>query len=297
MEKTATKNSLKIPLLILALLVVLGGGGFAIWSVTRKEEQEERSSEGATGAPVKGRANVSGLYTEEELTYDPLFNKDTPDKTPEYEAVLMTSKQGIRLIEDRMRKIQQHRPTADRLRATHKIGHSLVNNPIFDFKANKAIQKMFSLVDGTDGTDSLTYPVYGKFEPDGQALREDIESFLSKDGQGYNLTEFRHGGNEWWFGSVGLNLMYGNGSSHLHSADKIWWYKADRTGLDFYKLVNGHDVGDRRLLEKRNGQGVFAAWNMYNFVKEWKKQMDLFDSVTRDRAIEALEKEGLIRRI
>jgi hypothetical protein len=294
-------HKLKIPLLILVLVLVVGGGGFAIWMVTRKEEEQvvaQEKQEGATLPPVGGRTDVSTLYTDEELAFSGLVNEEAPDRTFEYTAVLMTSNDGKRLIEDRMKKIQLNKKDADFIRAKHNVGRTLVGNRIFNTNANKAIDKMFGLVEGTSAGNYKTYPVYGKHETEAAPLRADIENFLSKDGQGYNLTSLRHGGNAWWFGSVGLNLMYGNNSSHLHSADQIWWYKADRNGLDFFKLVNGHNIDDRRLVdEKRNGKGVFAAWGMYNLVKEWRSAMDFFDKVTREEAITALEREGLIRRI
>jgi hypothetical protein len=294
----AKPKNLKIPLLIIALVVILGAGGFGIWSITRKEdEQPTERQEGSQAPPVGGRNDVSNLYTEEELQHSALFNNESPDNTPQYEAVLMTSDEGLNLIQDRMRKIQLNKKDADFIRAKHNVGRTLVNNSAFSTKANQAIAKMFGFVAGATEGNYKTYPVYGKFETEAAPLRSDISNFLAKDGQGYNLSELRHGGNRWWFGSVGLNLMYGNASSNLHSADQIWWYKADREGLDFYKLINGHDVEDRRLLDKRNGQGVFAAWGMYSLVKNWRDAMDYFDKVTREEAITALEREGLIKRI
>lgn len=293
-------NKLKTPLLILAIVFVLSIGGFAIWMVTRKEDDNEQQQvEGTKKPPVRGRVNATNLYTEEELQHSGLVNEELPDKTPEYTAVLMTSNEGVRLITERMQKIQLNKRDSDLIRAKHKVGRTLVNNNAFSSKANKLIDKMFGLVDGTTGGDYLTYPVYGKYETEGKALRNDIDNFLSKNGQGYCLTTGRHGGNPWWFGSVGLNLMYGNQSSHLHTADQIWWYKADREGLDFFKKVNGHDIPDRRLChEKRSdGRGVFAAWGMYTLVRNWRNEIDFFDKVTREEAITALEREGLIRRI
>jgi hypothetical protein len=291
----------KTPLLILAIVFVLSLGGFAIWMVTRKEEEEEapqQRQEGAELPPVNGRLDVSNLYSDEDLQHTGLANDDLPNNTPQYEAVLMTSNDGLRLISDRMQKIQLNKKDADLIRAKHDVGRTLVGNKAFSTKANIKISEMFGLIDGTTAGNYKTYPVYGKFETEAAALRADIEKFLSKDGQGYNLTSLRHSGNNWWFGSVGLNLMYGNNKSHLHTADKIWWYKASRSGLDFFKVVNGHDFDDRKLVDtKRNGKGVFAAWGVYTLVKEWKNQMDFFDKVTREEAIKALEREGLIRRI
>lgn len=292
-------NQLKIIFLIFAIVLVLGGGGFALWSLTRKEdEQPIMQQTGSAPPPVTGRQDVTNLYTEQELNHTALATTKTPDKTPQYKAVLMTSKEGLRLIADRMRKIQLNKKDADFIRAKHKVGQTLVNIKSFSSSANRAIDKMFGLVEGVTAGQYLTYPIYGQYETNGPRLRGDIENFLAKDGQGYNLTNLRHGGNAWWFSSVGLNLMYGNQSSHLHSADKIWWYKADRAGLDFFKLINGHNVEDRRLVdEKKNGKGVFAAWGMYTLVQMWRAELDFFDKVTREEAITALEREGLIRRI
>lgn len=297
MEKQPN-NRLKVPLLILGLLLILGGGGFAIWSVMKKEEEPIPTQRtGTAPPPVGGRTNATNLYTAEELEHSALGAKPTPENMPQYTAVLMTSKEGLRLIDDRMRKIQLNKSDADKVRAKHKVGRTLVNNNAFSRKANQAIAKMFGLIDGTTAGDYLTYPVYGKYETEAAPLRSDIENFLSKDGQGYNLSELRHGGNPWWFGSVGLNLMYGNQNAHLHTADQIWWYKADRNGLDFFKAVNGHDKEDHELLKKVNGKGVYAAWGMYDLVKFWRSEMNFFDQVTREEAITALEQEGLIKRI
>lgn len=311
-------HKLKIPLLILALIVVLGGGGFAIWMVTRKEDDNEQEQlEVGKKPPVSGRLDATQLYTEEELAFSGLVDENSPDYTPEYTAVLMTSTEGKRLIETRMRKIQQNKKDSDFIRAKHKVGRTMFNNSAFSTKANKAIQKMFSLVDQTDGANYLTYPVYGKYETDGPTLRADIDEFLSKDGQGYNMSMKRNGGNPWWFGSVGLNLMYGSKDAYVHSADQIWWAHIEgdkgRKGLDFFKLVNGHNVSDHRLLEMRlpNGgtvfdhrlinqpgvKGIFAAWGMVDLVKKWRNEIDYFNKVTRDEAIAALEREGLLRRI
>lgn len=288
-------KQVKLPLLILGVLVILTGGGFAVWSVLKKEEETPGQSVSTEERPpVRGRANVSGLYSEEELAHSALAGKVTEENSPQYTAVWSGSSEGKRLILDRMKQIQLNIDDNNKVRAKHKVGRTLVDTSTFSSTAIREINKMFSQLEGVVENDFLTYPIYGKFEKEGVALRRDLNNFLSKDGQGYNLSEFRHGGNAWWLGSVGLNLMYGNQSSHLHSADKIWWYKADRNGLDFFKRVNGHDVPDRRLLEKQHGKGIFAAWGVYTLAKKWLDEMDYFDEVTRTEAIKALEQEGKI---
>ncbi|MBL4650822.1 MAG: hypothetical protein JKY03_13910 [Aureispira sp.] len=300
MENQAPVQASKLKPLLLgfAVLLVFLGGGFAIWSAMKKEEEPETIEEPIekSTTEVTGRINATNLYTADELEHSALINSDLPNNTPNYEAVLIASEEGKDLIEARMETIQLNHYDADKIRARYLVGKNLDHIQSLSSKANELVEKMFGLVDGTTEGDYLTYPVYGKYEPQGEALRKDINNFLAKDGQGYNLSEKRHGGNDWWFGSVGLNLMYGNSNATLHTADQIWWHKASRSGLDFFKKINGHDVPDHDLLKKINGKGVFAAWGMVGLVKEWKVAMDTFDTVTRQEAISALEREGLIKR-
>lgn len=292
-------NKLKPIFLIIGLVLVLGGGGFAIWMVMKKEEEptETTTTNTQEQAPVGGRRNVTGIVDPEDLQHSSLStSKDNKDRErPTYEAVLATSPEGQQLIEDRVKKIQLHSLDADTVRARYNIGRGLTDVSAFSTKAVADIGKMFALVPGVIQGDPLTYPVYGKYESKGEMLRADLEEFLNKDWSGYNLTEKRHGGNAWWLDSVGLNLMYGNQNAYVHTADQIWWYKADRAGLDFYKVLNGHDVSDRRLLEKKHWKGIFNAGGAYKLAEIWLREMDKFDKVTREEAKDALELEGKIR--
>ena len=289
-------QKLKLPLLIVVIILVLGGGGFAIWMVTKKED-EQTTTQAPEGATALGRTDASSFYSEEDLQHSALVNTDLPDNKPDYEAVLMDSSEGKKLIEDRMAKIQLNKKDSDFVRAKHQVGRTLVGNKAFSSKANGAIAKMFGLIEGTTAGQYLTYPVYGRFETEGAPLRADIENFLSKDGYGYNLSQKRHSGNAWWFGSINLNLMYGSTSSYLHSADKIWWGQGSKSGLSFFKTVNSHDRKDKELLKMKGVRGVYNAWGIYSLVKIWLAEMDRFDQVTKQEAITALEREGLIKRI
>lgn len=289
------ENKPKIMFLLLGLLVVLAAGSTALWFVLKKPSTPSKPKEQAQQPTVTGRINASGFYTAEELAHSALSSGQKENK-PNYEPVLMTSQEGQRLILDRMRKIQLNKADADKVRAKHLVGRTLVDTNSFNSKALTHINKMFAQLPNVVEGDFLTYPVYGKFETEGEALRNDLKNFLSKSWDGYNLTEHRHGGDSHWLGSVELNLIYGNQNSFVHSADNIWWGVLDRDGLNFYKAINGHDVPDGRLLEKWNGKGVFNAGGAYKLAQNWLKELDFFDKVTREEAIDALEEEGLIVR-
>jgi hypothetical protein len=62
------------------------------------------------------------------------------------------------------------------------------------------------------------------------------------------------------------------------------------------KMKNGKKVWDVFQIGLPGVTGIFAAWSMYNFVKEWRSAMDFFDKVTKEEAITALERAGLIKR-
>lgn len=317
----ATNSSLKQGLFILLVFLVIGAGSFGIWRVLRPKTPEDTndgtSNKTQEKPPITGRQNATNRYTAEQLAWTALNagnNKNTNNNSgggsgsgsgsgndapppPPPKAVWIDSKEGEQLIKERTERIQMNTSDLDFLRAKYEVGRSLVDTQSFTADQMKAIDKLFSQVVGVISGDYLTYPIYGRYERDGAALQRDLKTFLDKDWRGYNLTDtHRHGGDAHWLGSISLNLIYGNQNSHVHTGDQIWWYKADREGLDWYKQMNGHNVEDKRLPEVRNGIVSFAAGGAYMLAKKWLKECEYLDQICELEAKEALLSEGLLTR-
>lgn len=302
------KPSSKVGILIFVIVLVLLGGGFAAWKVlgTKEEEEipvQEQRMEGEELPPITGREDVSSAATEatsQELMDKLLGNNQAPLDLPKVVAVLQTSEEGKALIVERMKNIQGNKGASDTVRAVNHVGRTLVNTSSWTTKAIAAIGKMFGQLHNVEEGNYLTYPIFGKYETKGAPLRAELEAFLAQSWQGYNVTNQRHSGDAHWIGQLSLNLMYGSQNSYVHSEDEIWWLnqgQSVRDGLDFYKAVNGHDVGDRQLLKKVGGKAVYSAGVMYAFVQSWMAEMDYFDKVTEQTAIAALIKEGALVKV
>lgn len=305
------KPSSKVGILIFVIVLVLLGGGFAAWKVlgTKEEEEipvQEQRMEGEKLPPITGRDDVSSgatnLMTKELI--DKILGNQEPDPNaaplPPIIAVGQTSEDGKRLIVERMKEIQLNKGASDTVRAVHHVGRTLVDTSSWTTKAIAAISKMFAQLHNVEKDNYLTYPIFGKHETKGAPLRAELEAFLAQSWQGYNVTNQRHSGDAHWIGQLSLNLMYGSQNSYVHSEDEIWWLnqgQSVRDGLDFYKAVNGHDVGDRQLLKKVRGKAVYSAGVMYAFVQSWIAAMDYFDIVTEQTAIAALIKEGALVKV
>jgi len=297
----------KSMILIVVILVILIGGGLAAWLLLKPKgedkDKEQSAGGGSSDEPLlSGRTNKSGYYTDEQIRNTILnYQKQSGDKKPgtkkppEPKTVWSESSEGQKLIDDLWQRIQLNVVEMDRLRVKHDIGKPFFTAPM-NVGTRAAFKKLFGQLDGVDSEDYLTYPIYGRFEVGGQKLRDELQQFLDRGYEAYNLTNKRDPDESWWIDTLQLNLMYGNRSSHVHTADQIWWFKADRAGLDFFKQMNGHDVGDRVLLRKAHGKAVFNAGYLYALVELWVEEIDRLDRVTRDEAIEQLVADGLIVR-
>lgn len=317
MDKVSNKT--KTGILILVIVLVLAGGGFAAWKVlgtNKDDEPPQEQGEQEQLPPITGRIDATSEETK-MLTKDLVKKllgqqKQDPNKPPPT-GVLQTSDEGKRLIEERMKDLQQVKETSDQIRAVYNVGRTLVDTSSWTTKAIDAIGNMFGQLHNVDKDNYLTYPIFGKYETKGKPLRDELQRFLDQDWRGYNLSMKRHQGDAHWIGELSLNLIYGSQDAFVHSADNIWWYaggESARKGLDFFKAVNGHDIEDRRLLEMqtRNGKkvfdtlqinepgtiGIFGAGVMYAFVKSWLNEMHYFDAVTEQTAIAALVAEGYL---
>lgn len=301
MDKVSNKT--KTGILILVIVLVLAGGGFAAWKVlgtNKDDEPPQEQGEQEQLPPITGRTDATSEETK-MLTKDLVKKllgqqKQDPNKPPPT-GVLQTSDEGKRLIEERMKDLQQVKETSDQIRAVYHVGRTLVDTSSWTPKAIDAIGNMFGQLHNVDKDNYLTYPIFGKYETKGKPLRDELQRFLDQSWDGYNVTNKRHSGSAHWIGQLSLNLIYGSQNEYVHTEDEIWWLnqgQSVRDGLDFYKAVNGHNVGDRTLLKKVKGRPVFNAGVIYAFVQSWMNEMYYFDAVTEQTAIAALVAEGYL---
>lgn len=297
----------KTALLILALLVVVAGGGFAIWKVTRPKKQEKKPEEQkkeATKQPiVTGRNNVSSQnpgLTQEQVAF--LFGNNNssfssgntsnnPPPPKQDKPLYIKGVKAQSLIAAKAEHLQSKPAIMDIIRAKYDIGKELIN---FNSKTQEAIDALFSKVPGVDINSDpdkryLTFPIYGKHESQGPALRHDLQKLLDRGWIGLNLSNKRDPTMPWWLPSVQLNLLLGTTVSSTISADHIWWYWAQRSELDFFKDFNGHQVDDRWLVKiNDNGTPAYPAGNLYTFVQRWVEAIDQLNKVTEWEAIRTL---------
>lgn len=297
----------KTPLLILGVLLILAVGGFAIWKVLRPKKDEEVTSqdkkESSEQTPViTGRNNASSQnpgLTKEQVAFlfannNSSFNSGNTGNEPppkQVEPLYINGTRARALIVAKAEHLQSKVAVMDIIRAKYDIGKELIN---FNTDTQKAIDSLFSKVPGVDVTSDpakryLTFPVYGKYETQGPALRADLQKLLDRGWEGLNLSNNRDQTMPWWLPSIQLNLLLGTTISSTISADNIWWYWGQRSELDFYKDFNGHQVDDRWLVKiEPNGKAAYPAGNLYTFVERWVDAMDHLDKVTEWEAIRTL---------
>lgn len=298
----------KTPLLILGLVLILAVGGFAIWRVLRPKKEDEAPSkekvENTTNPTpvITGRNNVSSQnhgLTKEQIAFlfannNSSFNSgNTGNEPPPKQAdpLYINGTRARALIVAKAEHLQSKVAVMDIIRAKYDIGKELIN---FNTDTQKAIDSLFSKVPGVDVTSDpakryLTFPVYGKQETQGPALRKDLQRLLDRGWQGLNLSDKRDKTMPWWLPSIQLNLLLGTTISSTISADNIWWYWGQRSELDFFKDFNGHQVDDRWLVKiNDNGTPAYPAGNLYTFVERWVDAIDHLNKVTEWEAIRTL---------
>jgi len=303
-------NKLKLPLLIVALVVLLLGGGFAVWSVLKKDEKNEtvNTKTSTEQQPLTGRKDESGSIPELPQAIKDLLKsnndnsfgapktpKTPPDPTkpppPPPPPLYVNSVQAQQLIKAKAERIQGNDAAMNIIRAKYDIGKSLID---FNAAAQGAIDKMFNRVAGVDTTSNpskryLTYPIYGTHEQRGEQAYNQLLNLLSKDKTGYTLADTRHGDAPWWIDAVHVNLLIGTDTAHTWSADKIWWYQANRADVDWFKEMNGIGAEDKQLVDgKTGGTAWYWAGNMLTFVRRWVESIQYLDKVTEWEAIRTL---------
>ncbi|WMX13227.1 hypothetical protein [Aureispira sp. CCB-E] len=297
----------KTPLLVIGLLLILALGGWAVWAVLRPKKEEEPTvttkKETAASTPaVTGRNNVSSQntgLTKEQIAF--LFghnnssfnsgNTGNENQPKQKEPLYIKGTRAQALITAKAEHLQSKVAVMDIIRAKYDIGRELIK---FNSDTQKAIDQLFDKVSGVDVHSDpakryLTFPIYGKHESQGPALRSDLQKLLDRGWEGLNLSNKRDPTMPWWLPSVQLNLLLGTTVSTTISADNIWWYWGQRSELDFFKDFNGHQVDDRWLVKVNdNGKAAYPAGNLYTFVQRWVEAIDQLNKVTEWEAIRTL---------
>ncbi|MGH1336067.1 MAG: hypothetical protein ACRBFS_08055 [Aureispira sp.] len=295
------KDTTKKILLVIALVIVLAIGGFILWKTMKgfSKTKGQGSTKESTGTdkekpPVGGRQDPRDLFSDDELKRDTLANKGI---VPEYEPVLAHSPEGRRLIEEKMKDIQTGAPAGlEKIRGTEQIGMELLSIPNFSSSANAAIRKMFGYMDAPVDPDNVyTWPIYGKYEASGAALRRDLEKFLAIPTHKLHLGPGREE-NAGWLSSIGLNIMMLTNINRLPTLTTIrgnWAKGKDRDGLINYLRINRFTGTHEKYLAKmEHGKSPYKAYGNRNLAKVLLATMDRLDAVCYRYAKEALIGDG-----
>lgn len=274
------------------------GGGVAVWYFTRPKDDDTTPIESPEDTGVTGRTDYTNSLLDGEVidsnitdpTQSSMYNPNNtaaPEKT-----LYIRSNEAQQMILQMSKDIATNPIIVGKLRARIQSGHIFTDGVKYTTDAQEAIEEMFEKFAGVTPGNPTTYPIYSTWESQGKAIRDDLQDFINKGWERLNLSNIRAGGNPEYLESLDLNLYYLKRHVWTHSADQIWWHQADREGLDNFKEVNGHDVGDRRLVEKTNGRGSFPAGGSFNFAKDWIAEIDRLDLEVKKEAKIRLEQLG-----
>lgn len=297
METTATQQqqqpNKKVLLVILVLMLL--GGGVGLYFLLRPKKDDQPKEGGKEKKPVITGRNGSTINVDKII--DP--SVISPDKLKKF---IPKDEESATLIDGSPAAIQLQTEFAKLLAANsnwvsnairkNNIGAELVNGNKYDKDVQSAIDWMFHWFTGVTPGDTSTYPIYSTYEINGKQIRNELQVLIDTDWRSLNLTDVRAHGEPWYINSLQLNMFYGKRNIHTHNAHQIWMHQADRGGLDMFKKINGFDVGDRRLLEKQNGQGIFNAGNTWQIAKDYAKAIDDLDAALVRETQGKLEKLG-----
>lgn len=284
--------------LALIILLILAGGGGALYFLFKPKKKEEQLKNTPTEKieekpPVEGRDSLAGYKMPDNKIKD-LFYDDTKEE-PKTTALLLDSDEASNLIDETAKDMQNDPDVSKLIRKKYEIGKNIINQSFSDKKKEK-LKYMFSRISGVDEEDYTTYPIYGEYEQLTSSLRRDLIAFNQVSFNDHNLTKKRKD-STWWFDSIGINVIFGSSKSHNYTAHEIWAGKVDERYLDFYKVVNGHDVSNILLIEKfKGGKSAYRAGGTYTLVSNWLNEMERFDLMTKEYAIDYLIQNGKIVR-
>lgn len=303
--------------LIIVLVVLLLGLGVAGWVFLKpKEDQPDGSNNSNDDGGADSRNNTAGQYqglTEDQIT-DLFGTNVVNNNTTQYQAgskerpYFVNDPDFQALVTKQYELMQGHTETMDLIRNKYDTGKAIVTSQNAD--SLTAIKNLFAqrpLPDGTFPDMSapkywLYFPIYGTSEPNGLVYRTELQNFVSKGYEGYNLTNKRHSGNPWWLANMKLNLLVGTTQAATPSADDVWWGRWSHDQRQFYKGMNGHWVDDKLLtdifvdknnptvrvdMNNPNARAAYAAGYMVSMVETWIREIDNLDKYTK---IEAMRK-------
>lgn len=322
-EATAVvqKSSGVSTMVIVLLIVVLVGGGIGAWFMLKpkKKDAPETSQTPDTkdDGGVDSRNNTSSQY--QGLTADQianLFGTNLTNNSPgagqagSKEKPFFINDAGFQsMIDTKANSIQQHTETMDLIRNKYDIGKAIVTGQNQDSLI--ALKNMFSkrvdvngnFPDMTAEKYWLSFPIYGTKELGGDKYRQDLQTFISKGWEGYNMTEKRHQGNPWWLPNMKFNLLVGTVNASTPSAHDVWMNYWSAEERDFYKGMNGHWKDDKDIADvfvNRNNpservgkthsdaRAAYCAGYMFSAVETWIAEIDRLDKAVRLEALRAI---------
>ena len=284
-------------LLIGLFLLMLLSGGIGIWYFTRPEEEETPEVPSDKEKSVTGTLDYTNSLTTEEIisgqvndpTKSALF---APNQVIDNKTIYIKDPKAQEMILLMAKELAKSDEVVGKLKARIGIGRIFQNGVKYTSKAQGAISHMFTFFQNVIKDNPNTYPIFSTWQIGGKDIQNQLQNFVDKGWERLNLSQYRAGGNPEYITALDLNLYYLKRGITTHSVDQIRWHKADQGGLDLFKELNGHDVGNIRLTEHSGGKAHFPAAGAWNFARDWISQIDLLDEELKKEARLRLEKAG-----
>lgn len=331
-----TKNTGTI-VLIIVLIVVLLGGGAGLWAYLKPKttDDQKNTDQGAAGVNTGGRdipppadvnwikAALSGGFDDPTIptgtstgsgggngTGGGTGGDGPPEPGSKANPYYFKSPEAIAKIEEQAKVLAQVKSKINEWRARHDIGYPMLEG--FHPDTVNAIDHLFGQLDGADLSSDpdrryLAYPVYSTYEPNGAAIRQQLQKVLDAGWEKLNLTDFRDASEPWVISALSMNLLVGTvGGLWTPNSMQVQLSHAPRELLDFYKGMNGHWVSDAQLADEfvnrynpsqvvakghPDARASFCAGHLYTLVEKWVAEIDRLDYLVEFYALKFLIKK------
>lgn len=327
-----TKNTGTI-VLIIVLIVVLLGGGAGLWAYLKPKTTDDQNNtdQGAAAATVNtgGRdipppTDNNWINAALNTIDDPSMPKGSGGGTgnegseggpaePGSKAnpYYFKSPEALVKIEEQAKILAQSKVSIDRWRGRHDIGAPMIQG--FHQDTLNAIDQLFGQLGGVDLSSDperryLSYPVYSTYEPNGAAIRQQLQKILDTGWEKLNLTDLRDASEPWVISALSMNLLVGTvGGLWTPNSAQVQLSQAPRELLDFYKGMNGHWVSDAQLADEfvnrydssqvvakghPDARASFCAGHLYTLVEKWVAEIDRLDYLVEFYALKFLIQTG-----